>query len=336
MKRAGNLMPRIASPENLYEAFLRASRGKQGKTAVVQFRNNLDENLLQMRRQLLDGTFVFGNYNRFTIRDPKQRVICAVPFPERVAFHAMMRVCHPVFDNYQIYDSYASRVGKGTYKALERAMCLAKKYEWFAKLDIRKYFDSISHRVLMGQLCRLFKDKQLLQLFADLLDTYHVQEGRGLPIGNLTSQYFANHYLSPADHYMKEQLHVPALVRYMDDVLLFADDKQDLLPYVRKYEEYTTDKLRLCIHSPVVNKTKYGVPFLGYVVYGGDMRLNKASRRRFSAKMKHLAFLLDEGCISQEKYSERASCLLAFINKASASDFMYKVSRQKGTYPVGL
>ena len=144
-------MPRIASIVNLHEAFLRDARGKAGKRAVIDFRNGLDENLMEMRRQLMEGSFCFGKYHFFTICDPKQRTICAASFSERVAFHAMMRICHPVFDDYQIFDSYASRIGKGTYKALERTQQFASRYQWFAKLDICKYFDSIDHQVLLQQ-----------------------------------------------------------------------------------------------------------------------------------------------------------------------------------------
>lgn len=147
-----------------------------------------------MSLQLLDGSFRFGQYHFFTVYDPKRRTICAASFPERVVFHAMMRICHPVFDDFQIFDSYASRIGKGTYKALERAQQYAKRYQYFAKLDVCKYFDSIDHEVMLHQLCRLFKDSQLLIFFRDLLDSYETSEGRGLPIGNLTSQYFANDY----------------------------------------------------------------------------------------------------------------------------------------------
>ena len=215
-------MPRIARIVNLHEAFLRDARGKAGKRAVIDFRNGLDENLMEMRRQLMEGSFCFGKYHFFTICDPKQRTICAASFSERVAFHAMMRICHPVFDDYQIFDSYASRIGKGTYKALERTQQFASRYQWFAKLDICKYFDSIDHQVLLQQLCRLFKDAQLLIYFRNLLDSYETLSGKGLPIGNLTSQYFANHYLAVADHYVKEQLGVPAMGRYMDDVLLLT------------------------------------------------------------------------------------------------------------------
>lgn len=323
-KRVGKLIPRIASLENLHEAFLRAARGKTAKRAVIDFRRELDENLIEMGRQLTNGTFRFGQYHFFTIYDPKQRTICAASFPERVAFHAMMRICHPVFDGYQIGDSYASRIDKGTYKALERTQQFASRYQWFAKLDICKYFDSINHQVLLHQLSRLFKDVQLLIYFRDLLDSYETEAGKGLPIGNLTSQYFANHYLSVADHYAKEQIGVPAMVRYMDDVLLFANKKDALLSYVRQYTRFVTENLHLQLHAPVVNHCKFGIPYLGYVVYGNRIRLNQRSRRRFCEKMIMLNDELNNGMISEREYATRASCLYAFVWKADVADFCYK------------
>lgn len=159
MKRVGNLMGAICHIDNLNEAFLRAVRGKAGKQEVRRFREQLTGNLQTMVEELSDGSFCFGDYHFFSIYDPKPRTICAASFRERVAFHAMMRICHPVFDDYQIYDSYASRLGKGTYKALERAVEYSRQYRWFLKLDVCKYFDSIDHDVMYHQLCCLFKDR---------------------------------------------------------------------------------------------------------------------------------------------------------------------------------
>ena len=324
VKRVGRLMPRIASLENLHEAFLRAAKGKACKKAVKDFREHLDEHLIQMSHQLKDGTFRFGQYHFFTVYDPKRRIICAASFPERVAFHAMMRICHPVFDNYQIFDSYASRIGKGTYKALERAQQYAGHYRWFAKLDICKYFDSIDHEVMLQQLSRLFKDPQLLIFFRNLLDSYETCEGRGLPIGNLTSQYFANHYLAVADHHLKEQLGVKAMVRYMDDVLVFAHDKNLLMKQVKGFVNYVGCCLHLEVHEPVVNNTRFGIPFLGYVVYGDRLRLNHRSRKRFCKKIDQLNEELSAEQLNERQYAMRASCLYAFVLKADASDFCYR------------
>lgn len=336
VKRVGNLMPRIASLENLHEAFLRAAKGKAGKREVMAFRSELDERLLLMQRQLLEGSYKFGHYHFFTIHDPKKRTICAATFADRVVFHAMMRICHPVFDGYQVFDSYASRVGKGSYKALYRAAYLAHHYKWFAKIDACKYFDSVSHQILLGQLARLFKDSQLLIYFSNLLNTYCTVEGRGLPIGNLTSQYFANHYLAVADHYLKEQLHVPAMVRYMDDVLLMAHSKDELIGWVMSYRKYMEDRLQLEIHNPVVNQSKFGIPFLGYVVYGNGLRLNRRSKMRFEQKMAALTATTYSRCMDEKEYASRATCMMAFIDKADVVGFKQQMYNKRGVYLHGL
>ena len=336
VKRVGNLMARIADRENLNEAFLRAAKAKRGRQAVTDFRRNLDENLQEMQRKLLDGSFRFGQYHFFTVHDPKTRSICAASFPERVAFHAIMRICHPVFDAYQPFDSYACRKGKGQYKALERAQYFARRYRWFAKLDVRHYFDSISHTILIRQLCRLFKDRQLLLHFSDLIASYRATEGRGIPIGNLTSQYFANHYLAAADHYAREQIGVGAMVRYMDDILLFAREKDELIGLLGQYSRYLHDSLRLEIHEPVVNRTVHGIPFLGYVVYDFGLRLNRRSKKRYYKKMQMLSTAVNLGEISEDCYAGHAQCLTAFVLKANTQGFREKVLNTRGMYLQGL
>ena len=333
-KRVGQLMPRICSLENLHEAFLRSARGKSGKWAVVHMRQHLDEQLLKMQRQLLDGTFRFGQYNFFDITDQKRRTICAASFTERVAFHAMMRICHPVFDDFQCDFSYASRKGKGTDGALDLAQRLAGQYRWFAKLDVVKFFYSISHEVMMSQLCRLFKDPLLLTHFQRIVDSYEASPGRGLPIGNLTSQYFANHYMGVADHWAKEHLHVAAMVRYMDDVLLFGNDRKELLHQVNELTAYMERELRLRMHEPIINQTKYGIPFLGYVVYRDRLRLSLRSRRRYKTKMIQLAKSLNDGRIGEREYATRALCLTAYVVKADTTDYRRHLARTiEGIYP---
>lgn len=336
MKRRGHLMERIAQSDNLREAFLRAARGKSSKHVVVQFRASLDQQLQAISDDLLAGRYTFGPYHYFTIYDPKKRVICAAPFRDRVVFHAIMRICHPVFDNHQIHDSYASRIGKGTYAALERTQQMVRRHRWFAKLDMVKYFDSVDHQVMMRQLCRLFKDGMLLRYFSDLIDGYHVTPGKGLPIGNLTSQYFANHYLSTADHWAKERLHVKAMVRYMDDVLLFDDDQQRLKALVKAYTAHVGETLLLEVHEPVINRTDWGVPFLGYVAKGDKLRLNERSRHRFVHKMAMWSMWLGQGRVSIEQYVDHVTCLMAFARKADTSQLMRKLSNTPGMFPSGL
>ena len=245
MKRAGNLTERIASLDNLYLAFAKACRGKQRKTEVQLFRRSFDANMAELRAEILSGNVRVGDYHYFTIHDPKERVICAAPFRERVLHHALMNVCHDYFDRSLINDTYATRPGKGVYSALDKAVLAASRYEYMVKLDFRKYYDSISHDILKQKLDRKFKDKRLLAIFHQIIDSYHADTGFGLPIGNLTSQYFANAYLSEFDHWAKECLHVPIYIRYMDDIVIFHKDKKRLHEALDKIKEYLDKNLKL-------------------------------------------------------------------------------------------
>lgn len=172
MKRANHLMPQIVDKESLYLAFWKARRGKNGVKYVETYRNNLEQNLNQLADDLKSGNISVGNYTYFKIYDPKERLICAARFEERVLHNALMNVCHPFFEKYQINESYASRKNKGTYAALDKALHYQKKYRWFLKLDVRKYFDSIHHQVMQNLLKQRFKESLLLHIFGKIIDSY--------------------------------------------------------------------------------------------------------------------------------------------------------------------
>ena len=173
MKRACHLMERICELDNLYFAYYKANKGKTFDAGAIDFRKNLSENITKLQHQLLSGNVSVGNYHYFTICDPKIRQICAADFSERVLHHALMNVCHPYFEKQLIFDTYATRINKGTYAALERARKAMKKYRYVVKMDVRKYFDSITHDVLMRKLKHIFKDKQLLDIFEQIINSYH-------------------------------------------------------------------------------------------------------------------------------------------------------------------
>lgn len=162
MKRVGNLIERIADLENLYEAFRKASKGKQRKAEVLEYQKHLDENISTLRKQILYGDVEVGNYHYFTIYDPKKRIICAADFKERILHHAIVNVCMPYFDSSLIDTTYATRKGKGIYAALDKAIVAFSMYRYSLKLDFRKYYDSINHDVLKRLLRRKFKDGRLL------------------------------------------------------------------------------------------------------------------------------------------------------------------------------
>lgn len=314
-------MNRIADYDNLQLAFLKSCRGKQAKREVLEFRANYDRNISEIRRGLLDGNVEIGDYNYFKIYDPKERLICAASFRERVLHHAIMNVCHEYFDRTLIDDTYATRRGKGGYKALDKAVKMASKYTYVAKLDYRKYFDSIDHEILKQKLLRLFKDNDLLHLFYRIIDSYEVAEGKGVPIGNLTSQYFANFYLSSLDHVMKERLRVPVYIRYMDDILIMSNDRSMLKDYVAFMDEESSMSLRLRLKEPVYRHCRSGVQFLGYVVKPYRLKLNGRSKKRFGMKIATCHRLFESGIYDEADYQRHLLPLLAFVDKSKCTAF---------------
>lgn len=327
MRRVGYLIEKIADLDNLYAAYVKARRGKQTSPDVIAFGKSLSANLSRMQSEIRSGEVTVGNYTYFTISDPKVRTICAASFYERVLHHAIMNVCHQYFERTLTDDTYATRPNRGIYSALDKAQKGCRKYRYYAKLDVRKYFDSINHTILKNKLCRIFKDPVLLQIFNRIIDSYSVTDDCGLPIGNLTSQYFANFYLSSADHLVKEYLKIPVYVRYMDDMLLFGDDVKDLKI---KVDLVTTalSEIGLQQKQPVINPSHRGVCFLGYKTYPYVRLLEKRSKQRFARKMKSYARNLKTELWNQQYFAEHITPLLAFTLKASSKNFRTSVMQR--------
>jgi hypothetical protein len=209
--------------------------------------------------------------------------------------------------------------------ALERAKHFNKRYQWFLKLDFRKYFDSLDHSVVKKQLNRLFKDRRLLNIFESIADSYCVNQNQGVPIGNLTSQYFANHYLTPLDHYVKEVLKIEAYIRYMDDLVLWHDNKEILINAGFGLKQYSQRELSLTLKPFCLNRNSHGLPFLGYLVYPGKTRLAHRSRTRFIKKLRIYENNLISGKWTQEEYQNHVLPLIAFTEHANAGEFRKKV-----------
>lgn len=325
MKRANNLISKIAEPENLRWAFWKAQKGKSYSWQVQIYRKNLDANLLCLREQILSGQVQVDNYHYFKIYDPKEREICASAFPEQVLHHALMNICHHYFERAQIFDSYASRPGKGVHAALNRAASFNRKPVWFLKLDVRKFFATIHHDILKIQLERMFKDVALLQIFAKIIESYEIDPGKGVPIGNLASQYFANHYLSGLDHFIKEQLACKAYVRYMDDLVLWHADRQWLNKAKRIIGDFVEHQLQQHLKPELLNRTSRGLPFCGYLLHQHHIRLSQRSKRRFIRKIEDLHTHYQNGKWNEATCQRKALPLIAFTRHADATLFRRKV-----------
>ncbi len=337
MKRVGGLMPLIAEPDNLREAFLKAARGKHGKADCRTFQSRLDENLETLRQELLAGEVRVGDYHRFTIFGPKERTICAASFGQRVLHHAVMAVCEPVLERAAVFDSYACRKGKGRLAAVERARGYARRHEWFLKMDVRKYFDSIHHETLAGLLGRKFKDRPVLALFGKIIGSYETAPGRGLPIGNLTSQHFANYYLAPLDRFIKERLGRRAYVRYMDDFVVWGSRREELSDVRAQVHGFLAERLKLELKAePVLNRTAVGMDFLGYRLFPDRMRLARRSKVRFARKFRGYERAFLEGDWGEAQLQQRVQALLAFVMPTDSAAFRRHVLERFGVAAIGL
>jgi len=251
MIRIGFIYDQIYTYENLCIAFIKAAKGKYQRKDVILFKESFDTNILTIQQQLMDHSPDIGNYIFFKVHDPKPRDICAASFNERILHHAIMNVCEPYLDAFAIYDSYACRKNKGSHKAVQRAKSFCKKFGWYLKMDVKKYFDSIDHLILIDLLARRFKDDDLLDLFSKIFNTYHIQTGKGLPIGNLISQHTANFYLGTFDRWIKETLKIKGYIRYMDDFLVFGTGRHELKETLVKIQHYLKSKLSLDLKKNV-------------------------------------------------------------------------------------
>ena len=325
MKRAGNLFERIVAWDNLRLAFAKALRGKRDRPDAREFSASLDIRLRHLAEMLEQGPLSLGEYRQFVIYDPKERVITAPSFSERVLHHGVINVCEPVFERWLVYDTYACRAGKGRIAAVERARGFSGRHGFFLKLDIRKYFDSISHDILLSRLARLFKDRRLLELFGTIVTSFRGNLGRGLPIGSLTSQHFANFYLGWLDRFVKESLRIKAYVRYMDDMVLWHDSADVLNQAHEQVRAYLADELDLELKAnSYLNRTSHGVDFLGCRVLPGRVVLNARSRRRFRRKMHRLESQFLCGEVGQLELQQKATSLVAFTRTASTKCWRFR------------
>jgi len=327
-------MQAIVSPDNLRLAFWKAAKGKGGKADCRVFRENLEANLEDLRADLLSGEVTVGDYHYFKIHDPKERTICAASFRERVLHHALMNVCEPVLERAAVFDSYACRKGKGREAAIQRAWGFARSHAWCLKMDVRKYFDSIDHSILLGLLMRKFKDPDVLELFHRILVSYEAAPGRGLPIGNLTSQHFANFYLAGLDRFVKEELRCLAYVRYMDDSVAWGDGPGELKVLASRVQGFLADERKLELKAGMaINRTAHGMDFLGYRIFPSTVRLARRSKVRFARKFRRYEQAYLRGQWTELHLQQRMQALLAFIMPADSWAYRRRVLERFACLP---
>ena len=319
----------IASFEALHAAALRAVRGKRRTPVPAAFLANLETETLRLERRLQAGTWRPGRYVEIEVTEPKRRVVSAAPFRDRVVHHAVHAVVAPLFERGFIHHNYANRVGKGTHRAVARYERLRERYAFVLRGDIYRYFPAIDHEILKADLRRRIACRRTLAVLDRIIDGSNPQEPvhlyypgddlftpyerrRGLPIGNLTSQLFANVYLDRFDHFATEVLRAPYL-RYVDDFALFADDPAQLDAWRDRAAVFLARR-RLSLHPAKTGISRTGDPaaFLGFVLLpGGRRQLPEENVRRFRNRLRGLRDRWRAGTVTRVEVEQRVSAWVA-------------------------
>lgn len=309
----------IANMETLAGAFWQAARGKHDAPDVMRFAADLGGELARLGADIVEGRAPEGRWTTFTIRDPKERRILAPCFRDRVVHHAMMAHLGPVLERSLIDDTFACRQGKGTLAAVQRAQQHVRRFPWFVKVDVRAYFASIDHDILLALLRRRFKRSSVLDLCARVLERAPLPPGRGLPIGALTSQHFANAYLDGLDRLLLETLKVRAMVRYMDDVVWWCDSATQAKETIAAAQSYVMRERRVELKpNAMIGRSAHGLPFLGFRVLPGTLRLSLRRRRRYAAARARWERSFADGRIDARALQEGYAAALAITAHADA------------------
>jgi retron-type reverse transcriptase len=345
------LQEQLTDWENLWLAYHNAARGKRGRQTTAAFELLLADNLLALQAELEAHTYRPGEYCSFYIHEPKRRLISAAPFRDRVVHHALCHLTTPYFESRFIPESFANRIGKGTHRALDCCQRYARRFQYVLQCDVVQFFPSIDHAILRTELDKMLPDGSLGWLIDRILESgrgvlaeqyqmvYFPQDAptkdagqglfaalrpRGLPIGNLTSQWWANIYLNGFDHFVKRELGCRGYLRYVDDFLLFSDSKAELWRWrealVRRLERY-----RLTIHSETAlpRPVWTGIPFLGFAIYPEYRLLKKRKGIAYQRRLKQLLRTASperiqaslQGWINHVRYADSYGLRKAILNQ---------------------
>jgi RNA-directed DNA polymerase len=284
----------IVSLVNLVSAWEKFSKGKHKRVDVMLFENNLEDNIFKLQSLLVSGEYHHDNYKPFTVFDPKQRQIHKATVKDRLVHQAVVNIIEPQFEKRFIYDSYSCRLGKGTHAAVQRLRIFLHqasknntKTLYALKCDIKKFFANVDHGILLNLIARRIKDHRTISLLTVIINSFHISEGIGLPLGNLTSQLFANLYLHELDFYVKHKLQRKYYLRYCDDFVILDQDHKALQNLIPKIAVFLSSTLKLNLHpnKVLIRSRTQGIDFLGYVLLPHATVLRTKTRNRVLKKI---------------------------------------------------
>lgn len=330
MKVYKSIFDRIVSPESLFIAWEGFRKGKQSRKDVMQFEGRLEQHLFKLHRELQSGTYKHSAYSAFTICDPKQRRIHKATVHDRIAHHAVFAALNPIFEPTFIAHSFSCRKGKGTHRGIEALEKMLRQVSrnctrscYALKCDVHQFFASVDHAILLEILEKRIKDERLLRLLKEIIGSFTsadptLFEHKGIPIGNLTSQLFANVYLNEFDQFMKHKLKVKHFIRYTDDFVVVSDDEKYLhmlLPSIRSFLQETLH-LDLHPHKVTIRKFRQGIDFLGYIVLPHHRLVRTKTKRRMLRKLHEKVASSSVGLLSKENAEQSLHSYLGVLSHA--------------------
>lgn len=329
----------LVSPENIFVAFDEFKRGKRKKEDVMYFEKNLEENVFELSEQLMAKTYLHGSYTNFAICDPKYRMISKALVRDRVVHHVLFNYLYGIFDKTFIFHSYSSRLTKGTHigvknfhKKMRKASENFSKPCYALKCDIKKYFASINHTVLMRLLSKEVDDPDVLWLINNTIESYSNSPDTGIPLGNVTSQLFANVYLNQLDRFIKHDLHVKHYFRYADDFVLLHQDKDYLEKLIDSIGNFLDGELKLRLHPQKVfiQKLKQGVDFLGYVCFPYCRTIRTKTKKRMFKKLDRRKKEMQTNEITDESFNQTLQSYLGLLKHANSHRLVKKLENLAG------
>ncbi|MDO8564199.1 MAG: reverse transcriptase domain-containing protein [Nanoarchaeota archaeon] len=346
MKTHKNLYKELCSSENLERAYQKARKGKSKKESVQEFDTNTQENLTTLQKELQELRYKPLPLKRFIVRDPKTRVIHASAFQDRIVHHALINLLEPIFEKIFIHDSYASRKGKGTHPAIKRFDAFKRKVSkngaavrgggggdrnrvqgYCLKADIKRYFDTVDHTILLRLLAQRIQDGKVIWLTKQILDNFETPiQGRGMPLGNFTSQFLANVYLNELDYFVKHTLKAKYYIRYVDDFVILHRSRKRLLYFKKEIAQFLTS-LKLELHpdkSDIIPLQK-GITFLGYRIFYHYKLLRKRNIRYFMKNFEEKLELAEQGFIRKESLADELKGWFGYAQWANTYNLRRKI-----------
>lgn len=324
MRRYGNLWEQLISKENFELAYRRSRKNKSKFKAVIRFEKNYEEKLENLRQKVINKEFTTGIYKEKIKYEPKKRIIYVLPYcPDRIVHHALMNVLMPIFEKIFIKDSYACIRGRGQHKGSLRCMEFVRRNKYCLKCDIHHFYPSINHDILYSMIEHKIKDKNVLWLIKDII--YSFEGETNVPIGNLTSQWFGNFYLTPLDYFIKHELKCKDYERYSDDFTLYSNDKFYLRDCREKIGKFINEKLKLEFSKCDIFHTKQGVDYLGYRHFDNYILVRKRTAKRTVKRIRKLPEKLKSGKITEEQYEGSIASANGLIKHANSYNLRRKM-----------